>query len=276
VDQQGQFDRWLAPEFSSEPLFDAGQDLARALFSEDGRFLLITTTNGMIQLWDVSQKTKLRQLTLPPDTISPLKILPGGDEVLLATMGDGQIHKLDLRTGLKTGSFAFPPTISGAATVSPDNSTFIAIGYQGEIVARDLVNNRPLNVNLDVLEANYLRFSPDQSHLAVASSLGFVRIWDTTAWQEIATVGGFLNAPHGVDFSPDGRRLLIGASMQEAVQLCETSTWATVFEFSAPGVHGSIAFSPDGNYVIWGSMNGDLYAWHAPSWEEIAAVEAND
>jgi MATE family multidrug resistance protein len=43
---------------------------------------------------------------------------------------------------------------------------------------------------LDVLELDVGSYSPDGKLFAVASSLGYARVWDATTWQPVATLRG--------------------------------------------------------------------------------------
>jgi WD40 repeat protein len=79
------------------------------------------------------------------------------------------------------------------------------------------------------------------------------------------------------NFSPDGKRLVVASNGVEAAKLFDTDSWQEVFTLAGFG-YGSMgsSFSPDGNSILWGNMTGDLYIWHAPSWEEIRTAEARE
>lgn len=80
---------------------------------------------------------------------------------------------------------------------------------------------------------------------------------------------------HSIAFSADGSRLALGSDGREAVKLWDLDSLEELLTLSAQGsVFNLTQFSPDGN--VLGSLNksGVLYLWRAPSWEEIAAVEA--
>ena len=112
--------------------------------------------------------------------------------------------------------------------------------------------------------------------MAVASDLGYARVWDTATWKLVATPGGFLNGAHAVSFSADGKRLAIASNNKEAVKLWDTESWQEVFtlEGQGTGFQGAY-FSLDGNTLGWGNQTG-LYLWRAPMWEEINAFEAKE
>jgi WD40 repeat protein len=117
-------------------------------------------------------------------------------------------------------------------------------------------------------------FSPDDKLFALASNLGYVKMWEVDSWREKATFRGFLQAPHSLAFSPDGHRLAVGGDAREAVKLFDTETYEELLNLTATGSQfGSIAFSDDGNVLGARNQKGDVNLWRAPSWEEITAAE---
>jgi len=127
------------------------------------------------------------------------------------------------------------------------------------------------------LESTAANFSPDGKLFAVASDLGYARVWNTATWQQIATLGGVLQGVNSASFSADGKRLVVASNGNEAVKLYDTESWQDVFTLGASGTGFKGAmFSPDGNTIVWGNNTGDLFTWRAPSWEEIAASEAKE
>lgn len=106
--------------------------------------------------------------------------------------------------------------------------------------------------------------------------MGYARVLDAATWQTVATLGGLLNAPHGIWFSPDGKRLAIASDDKEAVRLCDTESWQDVFTLEAPGTgFGGVEFFPDNNTIAWVNQT-TAYVWHAPTWAEINAAEAQE
>jgi WD40 repeat protein len=152
----------------------------------------------------------------------------------------------------------------------------VAIGGEGDVVFRNLVDGSQTKLKLDGREFDNGCFSPDGKVFAIASSLGYARVWDTANWRPVATLGGFLKGVHSVGFSMDGKRLATGSGDQEAVKLWDTESWQDVFtlEGDGSGFRG-VEFSPDGNTIAWANHTTVLL-WLAPSWAEINAAEAKE
>jgi WD40 repeat protein len=152
----------------------------------------------------------------------------------------------------------------------------VAIGFEGEVILRNLADKSSHRLNLDILEFSGATFSPDGRLFAVASGLGHARVWDAVTWREAATLRGYLLGVASVAFSPDGKRLATGSDKQEALRLWDTESWQDVLTLEGQGdLFFSTSFSPDGNTI--GSLDyfGILHLWRAPSWAEIKAAEAN-
>jgi WD40 repeat protein len=154
----------------------------------------------------------------------------------------------------------------------------VAIGYEGDVVTRNLADENTGTLPLDVLEASDTAFSPDGKFFAAASELSYARVWDAKTWKEVATLRGFLLGTHSVAFSPDGTRLVTGnGAGVEALKLWDTDSWQDVITLQGSGsVFYEPLFSTDGNSV--GALNdaGILHVWRAPSWAEINAAEAKE
>jgi WD40 repeat protein len=169
------------------------------------------------------------------------------------------------------------PPAGNAFAVSPDGRQCIAYGWEGDFVLRNLVDKSHRTLDLNTLEPDVGSYSPDGKWFAVASSLGFGRVWDAATWQPVATLGGFLKGAHTTAFSADGKRLAVGGGDREAVKLWDTESWQDVFTLEGEGTgYMGLWFSPDGNTIAWGNQSGVLHVWRAPSWEEIAAAEARE
>jgi WD40 repeat protein len=141
---------------------------------------------------------------------------------------------------------------------------------------QDLANQSSTPIRLDVLEEEAVRYSPDGRFIAVASNLGYGRVFATTNWRTAANLGGFLRGVHYVSFSRDGHRLLTGSSETQGLKLWDPDSWQDLYTLETTGAKGpdyDAAFSPDGNAIGWLGSNGKLYLWRAPSWAEIDAAE---
>jgi tricorn protease-like protein len=168
-------------------------------------------------------------------------------------LGSTNPGKLDLV--LKVGPLA-PITAIAFST----DGKWLAAGSYGQAVIWDLTTARPAKVLTSVLgTVNDARFSPDGKLLAIAggqpSAKGDLRIYQTSDWKLVATLGGHQDSVFSVAFSPDGTRLA-SASFDKTVKI-----WSTAgFKLERTLTHHSdfvycVAFSPDGQWLASASKD---------------------
>jgi WD40 repeat protein len=278
LDYAGHVARWSGPDFQErESGLDIGTNYAGSSFSPDGRFLAVGSTRGSISVWDVSRRALRREFKGGDGSVYPLSFLAQGNRLVVRFAADNHFSEWDLEANREIQSWPAPANFEGFG-VSPDDRLGIGVGWHGGVSGRNLPEHSNTNLPLDALEGWTATFSPDGTRLAIASALGYARVWDTAAWREEATLRGFLNAVVSVAFSLDGQRLATGGSNpDDTVKLWDVDSWQEVLTLEGTGsLFGLTAFSPDGNAV--GTMSGDgiLNVWQAPSWAEINAAEAKE
>ncbi|HVM47302.1 MAG TPA: protein kinase [Candidatus Acidoferrum sp.] len=275
LDAQGQLCQWSGADFQQRSLVvNVESNWFSSCFSPDGRYLAVNWTNGLLQVWEPGQRALLESLTNAAGRLWVSAFLPGGKRLLTWSQSDDLVHEWDLTTRTERQSWQAPLLYNGSIP-SPDGRECVDLGFNGHTSLRNFADRSQRDLNLPILEADVGSYSPDGRWFAVASSLGYARVWDTTNWQLAANLGGFLKGAHSASFSADGKRLAVGSGDNEAVKLWDTASWQDVFTLESPGSgFNGTAFSPDNNTLGWGNSPGMLYFWRAPSWEEIKEAEA--
>ncbi len=181
-------------------------------------------------------------------------------------VGTRPVRKLDVTFATKAAlpkasptpgpiEFAVPigplPPVAAVA-FSPDGKR-LATGSYGRVTIWDLSTGQPAKFLTNVLGAvNDLKFSPDGKLLAVAggqpSARGDLRLFDTTNWLLVHSLGGHLDTVSSVSFSPDGSKLA-SASFDKTVRLWDVKTGQVLHAFTGHSdfVY-AVAFSPDGKW----------------------------
>jgi len=244
-------------------------------FSPDCRFLACGSINGTITVWDISRRSLWREFKPGEGGATPLDFLARGSRLICHTSTDNRLSEWDLEANREVQAWPAPATLE-AFGLSPDERLGIAAGWNGDVFGRDLLEHNNTDLPLDALEGFAVAFSADGKRLAIASALGFARVWDAATMREEATLSGFLNAVNAVAFSPNGRRLATsGSNPEDAVRLWDAHSWQELLTLEGTGsLFISASFSPDGNTIGTMSRDGFLHLWRAPSWEEINATEA--
>jgi eukaryotic-like serine/threonine-protein kinase len=282
LDDAGQVARWRGPDFQDREAglniaTNFGGNYAGSSFSPDGRFLAVGFTNGNISVWDLSRRVLRREFKLGDSSVTPMSFLARGSRLVVRAAADNRFSEWALDANQEIQTWPAPANFYGFG-VSPDERLGIGVGWHGDISGRNLADHSATNLPLDALEGVRVSFSPDGTRLAIASHLGYARVWNTGTWQEEATLRGFLNAVNSVAFSPEGRRLATGGTNpDDTVKLWDVDSWQELLTLEGEGfLFGLTAFSPDGNTIGTKSTEGILGLWRAPSWEEISAAEAKE
>lgn len=121
-----------------------------------------------------------------------------------------------------------------------------------------------------------VRFSPDGRRFATTGFQGLATLWDVATRRPTPIGPDQPLHPHHPVFSLDGRRLITsGRTSEDLFWIWDVATGRSVA--TLPGVAGRLYawldFSPDGNTLCAGSVQGTVLFWRAPSWAEIEAEE---
>jgi len=276
IDQAGLVAEWRGYEFETKlPLFEIDKKAGPTKFSEDGRLLAVGLTNGTVDLYDLAKHTLLRRFGHNTETVEDVAFLPGATNLWVWTFGPPiMVHLWDLISFQEIQSWK---DINGPSCTSPDGRWYFTCGYYGGCVLLDITTGREQHPTLQIQDPRGSSISPDGKFLAVASQLGYIRLWDLATLRPAATLGSFLIGAHSVSFSQDGTRLMAGGDGDEAIKIWDINSRQELLTLGAStDVFRTPKFSPDGNILGSEQQDGVLHLWRAPSWAEIAAAEAKE
>src|SRR5262249_45139447 len=118
-----------------------------------------------------------------------------------------------------------------------------------------------------------LAFFPDGKELISVGNDARALRWNLTTGQQSEQQGRTLQAFFAVAVSPNGRRIAITTPRQ--VSLWDADSMREIARLGGlAGDPRATRFLAGGNTLVVASEEG-LRVWRAPSWEEIAAAEAN-
>jgi len=211
-------------------IFSGHTDEIRAVaFSPDGKYVLTGSADTTIKLWDAV-------------TGKPVRTFKG--------------HTAEI------SSIAFSPDGRYIVSASADTTAKVWNVTTGEEIYT-------LSGNDDVVFN--VAFSPDGKYiLTTTDSNGVAKLWDIATGHEVRAFGrGKLG--NGAAFSPDGRYVMSNSNDDDyTVKIWETSTGREVHTLRG---HSSwvysVAFSPDGQYALTGSLDNTAKLWNVATGEEV-------
>ncbi len=262
-----------------------GRDRLSAIaFHPDGRWLATASFDRTVKVWDAMTGDLLQTLAGHPGLVSGVAFSRDGRR-LASIGGEDKAVKiwdplsgreiLDLRghTDMCT-CVAFSP--DGRRLVSSANDRTIRIWDAGLLTGNEGLE--PLTCDHDG-EVASVTFSPDGESLASSS-------WTSTVWLRDAQTGAllhtFLNPGRvfRVVYSPDGRHLAAAGvypSRTSFVQVWDVATGraigSTMNDSSMPF---SVAFAPDGRYLLKEGPRHTVKVWNAVTHEPVGEIGQHD
>ncbi len=297
VDPNGTLAQWDIDTLQQVRRWRVGEDDGGyvAALAPDGKQAAIIDANRCISLLDLTTGAQ-RTNVLPNAPPVLLKCFFSASGRYLVTHSKlDYIHEVHQHTFWDLLSPSGSPQMTGRIQLQQGGLTFFnslrtpswglhtedawVVGQYDKVQIRGLKEPQapPLTLLTGTRGARITSFevSPD-GHLGAASyQEGYLRIWDLRSAERLRTMRVFLRTPHGVAFSPEGRRLAVGSHDREAVKLWETDTWQEVLTLAGEGTSfNMVAFSPDGRTLMAGNRQNQLHIWSAPSLEAIEKAEA--
>jgi WD40 repeat protein len=188
-----------------------------------------------------------------PDSRYVAESLPGRG------VHDSRIRVVELATHKQVSAFGSYGAFSIA--INPDGVT-LAAGHWNVVTLWNMLTGKQIAELKGFDRYVYaLAFSGDGKLLAAGNDLGGFQIWDMqhqARLQSLHFAGQFVSQPA---FSPDGHLIAVGIYGTGTVWLIETLTGKILDYTQVSGLGcGSVAFSPDGRFLITPSTGG-LIRW---------------
>ncbi|MCL4299604.1 MAG: CHAT domain-containing protein [Anaerolineae bacterium] len=205
----------------------------------------------------------------------------------IATGGnDSTVRLWTIETGLErqdlvghnewVNDISFSPDGTYLATVSDDTTVRLWNIQNGE--------ERVLQGHEDAI-AN-VRFSPDSRYLATISADNTVRLWDVQSGAvshilvgpNLWATGGYDGFPHYINFSPDGKSIIVGGYDDNTARIWDTTTGMERYILQGhEQVVSQVRFSPNGLYVVTvGSHDATACIWEAGDGQQRVCFTGHD
>ena len=164
-----------------------------------------------------------------------------------------------------------------SVAISPDGRYALSGSGAKTVILWDISTGRQIRT----LEGHTGRvcsvaFSPDGQYAASGSMDSTVKLWEVSTGREVWTrkADSYSLWVYSVIFSPNGQYLASGSDYD--IKLWEISTGKEVWKLHAPLMLDSFAVSPDGKYVLLGSLHdAGVRLWEMSTDREVRTLKGH-
>jgi WD40 repeat protein len=214
------------------------------VYSPDGKFLASASKDGTVNIWDASDLTVVKSLTLVAD--------------------------VDQYNGY--GAFA--------ASYSPDGKSLAAVAADGKLTVFDTSTWKiKYQVEAHSGQVRALAYSRDGKYIATGGGDSTAKVWDAATGKNIYAFGGEKGNQFGIEavtFNLDGSTLFVGGDNDKAIYAWDMTTGKFGYTLNAVGdpqtIINGLAVSPNGKILASSGSDRLIRLWNLETREILMQI----
>jgi WD40 repeat protein/serine/threonine protein kinase len=225
----------------------------------------------MVRVWDARTAETVFQLPAPLRALPYCGVAFSSDGRYLVTgKNDGPVQVWDGKTGQPVGTLGTHTREVFGLVFSRDGDHFASASRDGTVKLWDAKHLNEQQQARHTLQARVpgpslnVAFSPDGRRLATGGEENTVKLWDVKTGKELQPpLRGHKGEVYTLAFSPDDDgRWIASAGEDTTARIWNSHTGKLVHTFRGHlGLVSSVAFSPDGKFLVSGSRDKTVKVW---------------
>jgi len=246
-------------------------------FSPDDRTLATGSYDQTTRLWVAGSGKELSVLPGQPDMVTSVAFSHDGRR--LATASRPEVRVWDLPPQPYSWKTLLTLPTNGSLTLAPDERTLVGYDLSDRVARWQYPSGRRLpDLSFPALDARRhalhyraFAFSPDRT-LFAAVQKNEITLWNCLTRQKTATLRG--DDFGALAFSHDGSKLACADLANNGVILWDARTGGMLSHWKAQKNNIlSLAFSPDGHWLVTGSWDREIMVWDVTSAQSPPLVQ---
>jgi len=263
---------------SIRPVWGKDDCIHAAMLDPDGKRIVSGHLDGIIRVWDSVTGKKLKEFRAHDGELWSLAVSSNAQRVV-SSGSDQTIKVWDAET-LEVIRTVRAEKNVGSVAVSPDGK-HIASSPGGEGVLRiwDTQTGSELMTLGDRKgDAECITFSLDGKRIISGDDAGDVKIWDVTTGKMLTAIHVDSDFVSCIAVNSNGSQIASAGVADKGIKVWDAQTGVQVASFRGhqPNVVGSLAFSPDGNYIVSGDNIDLVKTWETATGRELTTFRGHE
>ena len=252
-------------------------------FSPDGKLIVSGSSDKTVKVWDATTGQETLTLKGHSGYVYSVSFSPDGQRIVSGSL-DNTVKVWDAATGQETLTLKGHSGYVSSVSFSPDGQRIVSGSADNTVKVWDAATGQEtLTLKGHSDPVNSVSFSPDGQRIVSGSDDNTMKVWDAATGQETLTTARSqalpeYASPRGSASSPPDRTATAKTSREPSVKT-GSRAWARVSAVGSTsqdsGAAFSVAFSPDGQQLAAGNVNGLISVWNARTGEVVRTLQGH-